>query len=93
MTWVSSLSDTYQFVHHQKFDVVFISNVIEEILTPEDRLAIMEALWDKVKPGGFIAVIEPGSPMGFRFINDTRNWLIEKGKTEANIFAPCPHQN
>lgn len=37
MTWVSSLSDTLRFDHHKVYDVVSISNVLEEIPTPESR--------------------------------------------------------
>lgn len=93
MTWVSSLSETLQFSYHQQYDIVFIGNVIEEIETPEERISVLEALWDKVTPNGFLIVVEPGSPMGFRLINDTRNWIRAKGSETANIVAPCPHQN
>lgn len=34
-TWVSSLSDTLRFDHHKTYDVVTISNVLEEMPTPE----------------------------------------------------------
>lgn len=36
---------------------------------------------------------EPGSPMGFRFVNDARNIFIGMSREEANIVAPCPHQH
>lgn len=52
----------------------------------------MEDLWKKVRPGGFLVIMEPGSPMGFRFIHDTRNLFLAKSREEANIVAPCPHQ-
>lgn len=35
MAWVASLADTLKFDHHKTFDVVSISNVLEEIPTPE----------------------------------------------------------
>lgn len=35
-------------------------------------------------------LVEPGSPKGFRYVNDFRNWIIAKDRTEANIIAPCP---
>lgn len=92
MSWISSLSEAHQFTYHPQFDIVYVGYVIEEIPTPEERIAVLDALWDKVKPNGFLVVVEPGSPMGYRFINDTRNWLLEKDRSEANIIAPCPHQ-
>lgn len=56
-------------------------------------MAVLKDLWNKVRPGGFLVVVEPGSPMGFRFINDTRNIFRAMSREEANIVAPCPHQN
>ena len=53
---------------------------------------MLQDLWEKVSPGGFFVLMEPGSPMGFRFVNDARNIFIEKSREEANIVAPCPHQ-
>ena len=50
---------------------------------------IVEALWEKVAPGGLLIIVEPGSPKGFRFIHDFRNWILQKDRNEANIFAPC----
>lgn len=35
MVWVSALSDTLRFEHHKFYDVVSISNVLEEMPTPE----------------------------------------------------------
>ena len=37
MTWVPALSDTLRFDQHKTYDVVSISNVLEEIATPERR--------------------------------------------------------
>ena len=52
---------------------------------------IIETLWNKVNPGGVFVLIEPGSPKGFRFIHDFREWIRKKSRDEANIVAPCPH--
>jgi len=54
---------------------------------------IIDALWAKVRPGGLMIMVEPGSPKGFRFVHDFRRWIIEKSRDEANIVAPCPHHN
>jgi ribosomal protein RSM22 (predicted rRNA methylase) len=58
----------------------------------KERMTVINDLWNKVREGGFMIVSEPGSPMGFRFINDTRNIFINKSRDEANIVAPCPNQ-
>ena len=54
-------------------------------------MLIIESLWEKVIPGGFMVLVEPGSPKGFRFIHDFRQWVLKKNRNEANLFAPCPH--
>jgi len=38
-------------------------------------------------------LVEPGSPKGYRFVHDFRQWIVEKSREEANIVAPCPHHN
>lgn len=38
-------------------------------------------------------LVEPGSPKGFRFVHDFRQWIVEKSRDEANIVGPCPHHN
>jgi ribosomal protein RSM22 (predicted rRNA methylase) len=39
---------------------------------------ILEALYAKTKDNGFLILVEPGSPKGFRFIHDFRKWALEK---------------
>lgn len=48
-------------------------------------------MWERVEENGYMIYVLPGSPMGFRFLNDLRNHFISKSRTEANIIAPCPH--
>ena len=56
------------------------------------RNLIIEALWQRLKDGGVMVVVEPGSPKGFRFMHSFRDWVINtKSREEANIVAPCPH--
>lgn len=52
---------------------------------------MVKALWQKVKKNGLFILVEPGSPKGYRFVNDFRNWIIKKDRTHASILAPCPH--
>jgi ribosomal protein RSM22 (predicted rRNA methylase) len=92
-TWVSSLADTLRFDQHKTYDIVSVCNVLEEMGSPEQRLSALADLWKKVRPGGFFVFVEPGSPMGFRFVNDARNYFLSLSREEANIVAPCPHQH
>ena len=54
---------------------------------------IVEALWQKLAPNGILVMVEPGSPKGFRFIHDFREWIRVKPRDEATIIAPCPHHD
>ena len=56
-----------------------------------EREIMVKALWSKVKKNGLFILIEPGSPKGYRFVNDFRNWIIKKDRAQASILAPCPH--
>lgn len=49
----------------------------------------LEALYNKVRPGGFLVLVEYGNPFGSRLINDVRNWARSKA---IKITMPCPHQ-
>jgi ribosomal protein RSM22 (predicted rRNA methylase) len=50
--------------------------------------ALVERLWDRQIP--LVAVIEPGTPVGFDRIRELRAFVIQKG---ARIIAPCPHKS
>lgn len=91
LTWASNLSQSLNYRHHLEYDIVYCGSVLAEIPTPEQRVNIIESLWEKVKPGGFFVLVEPGSPTGFRFVKDTRDLFVKMPREEANIVAPCPH--
>jgi ribosomal protein RSM22 (predicted rRNA methylase) len=74
-----------------KFDLIFISHVLQELPTSKIRLMLLETLFNRLKDNGVIVVLEPGSPKGFRFIHDLREWVISKPREDASIIAPCPH--
>ena len=76
-----------------KFDVVILGYVLQEVSNPRGREMIIEALWQRVKDGGIMILVEPGSPKGFRYVHDFRNWIIAKERSEACIVAPCPHHS
>lgn len=74
-----------------KFDIVLLGYVLQEVNSAVNRQMIIDALWNRVKDGGVMVLIEPGSPKGFRYVNDFRNWVVAKSRDEANIIGPCPH--
>lgn len=74
-----------------KFDLIFLSFVLQELPTSKLRLMLLDTLFSRLQENGVLVVIEPGSPKGYRFINDLREWVIAKSREEASIIAPCPH--
>jgi ribosomal protein RSM22 (predicted rRNA methylase) len=74
-----------------KFDLIYLSFVLQEIPTSKLRLMLLDTLFSRLNDNGVLVVIEPGSPKGFRFIHDLRNWVIQKPREDASIIAPCPH--
>jgi ribosomal protein RSM22 (predicted rRNA methylase) len=66
-------------------DLVTISYLLGE-LTPDGQAAVLERA---LAAGGAVAVVEPGTPDGYRRVLAARTALIGHGLT---IAAPCPHQ-
>ena len=74
-----------------KFDIVILGYVLQEIKSQKARMLILDALWQRVRDGGVLLVVEPGSPKGFRYVHAVRDWIIDKSREEAVLVAPCPH--
>jgi len=66
-------------------DLMTISYVLGELAEP-DRTAVLTSA---VQHGQVVAVIEPGTPAGYRRILEARRHLLAAG---MNILAPCPHE-
>lgn len=66
-------------------DLVTISYVLSELSDADQSALVTKA----AGVAEVIAVIEPGTPAGYRRILSARAGLIERGYTVA---APCPHQ-
>lgn len=69
-----SLSHTFEIA--DEFDLISMAYVLEEIAMPEARLLALQSLWSKLSDNGVMILCCPGSPTGFRFINDFREWII-----------------
>lgn len=67
-------------------DLVTVSYALTE-LRPDRLAATVSALWAATE--GLLAIIEPGTPAGFRRILQVRAQLIGEG---AVLLAPCPHE-
>ena len=67
-------------------DLVTISYVLGELGEP-DRTAV---LTEAAKHGQVVAVLEPGTPAGFRRILEARRHLLAAG---LSVVAPCPHND
>lgn len=70
---------------NEKADLVITSYVINE-LSEENRTKAIEKMWEATN--GLLVIIEPGTPEGFKHINEARELLLAKN---ANIVAPCSH--
>jgi ribosomal protein RSM22 (predicted rRNA methylase) len=90
-SWGESIHETNFLGKNKKFDFINCSFVLEEVSSPEERKLIIETLFERTSDNGFITIVLPGSPMGFRFLNDIREMVIKKERSELNIIAPCPH--
>jgi ribosomal protein RSM22 (predicted rRNA methylase) len=84
------------------YDLVVVSYVLSELATPVARRKLIRSLWQRVRPGGFVVVIEPGTPIGAGTVREARHVLLgvgehapEHGGTpvegRATTVAPCPH--
>lgn len=65
-------------------DLITMSYVLNE-LTPDARAAIVAEMGAR---GKVVAIVEPGTPEGYRRVLDARTRLIEAG---LSVVAPCPH--
>jgi len=83
------------------FDLALCSYTATEIPKHSAILAASALLWEKLRPGGLMVVIEPGTPDGFSNIRAIRQLLLEAcppegeedGDEECHVVAPCTHNS
>lgn len=87
---------------HLRFDVVTASYVLSELSSNKARRQVVRSLWKTVEPGGFLVLVDAGTPLAFRQLRDLRSMLLQDSKNEEAILAaqgkpimiaPCPHSN
>lgn len=59
------------------FDLCLFSYTATEIRQPSAILAAAALLWEKLKPGGLLVVIEPGTPDGSANVRSIRTMLLD----------------
>ncbi|MFP5236931.1 MAG: small ribosomal subunit Rsm22 family protein [Acidobacteriota bacterium] len=72
--------------HLPSADLVVISYMLAE-LQPAQMDCVVAHAWQQT--GAALALIEPGTPAGYRRILRARDLLLAR---QARILAPCPHQ-
>ena len=79
--WLSG--DLEQPMAFPSVDLAIASYSLGELRKPE---ALIERMW----AGGpsYLAIVEPGTPRGYRLILSARDLLLKRG---AHLVAPCPH--
>jgi ribosomal protein RSM22 (predicted rRNA methylase) len=65
-------------------DLVTVAYVLGELTEPDQAAIVAES----AAHGQVVAVVEPGTPAGYRRILSARDGLISAG---MSIVAPCPH--
>lgn len=87
--WQRCLYDSIE----EPLDLIIASYVQMEVKGQESRDALVKRLWARLRPGGVLVLIEPGTPTGFRFMHNTRELLISRvGPENFHFVAPCPHE-
>lgn len=80
------------------FDLCLFTYTAAEMPQTSAILAAAALQWEKLRPGGLMVVIEPGTPDGFSNIRTIRNMLMDccpqddESEEQCYILAPCTHQ-
>lgn len=78
---------------HNTYDVVALTYALGDLPTFASRSSLVQGLWNQLNYGGFLIIVEPGTPTGFRWIHDIRELFIGKlGESKFHFFSPCPHE-
>lgn len=86
-----------------RFDVVFASWTLSELPSDASRALATSIMWELVaENGGFLVVVEDGSPEGSRLVRSVRKLVLEGGdpgtqagttgpQARARTVGPCQH--
>lgn len=100
-TFAAHLSEQGAAATHNTFDLALLSYTASEFTHNAATVAAAAALFEKLRPGGLLVMVEPGTPDGFNSIRTVRNMLLDccppnavdaaDGDDECHIVAPCTH--
>lgn len=78
------------------YDIVMSAYTLLELPNLQCRLEAILKLWRKTK--NYLIIIENGSNVGFKIVNEARDFILKYVKSKyrkeiqfAHIFSPCPH--
>ncbi|KAK1934896.1 hypothetical protein X943_002848 [Babesia divergens] len=76
------------------FDCVVIPYAMTNMRGAESRALLVKNLWNRLSVGGYMVVVEPGTPTGFRILHSIRELFISQlKKGYFHFLAPCPHES
>lgn len=92
--------------HKLTFDLVTCAYSLLDLPTEPDRLLVVDNLWKKTAPDGFLILTEVGTNAGFQVLSEARHYLNqvcqktrmaatdadEEEALKGHLFAPCPHE-
>jgi len=85
------------------FDLALMAYTATELPDLSSTLAAVAILWEKLRPGGVLVLVEPGTPDGFSTVRTVRNMLLQSCppsegddrdgavEEECHVIAPCTH--
>ncbi|KAF8821397.1 small ribosomal subunit Rsm22 protein [Cardiosporidium cionae] len=96
------LTSDYPFVRWQYglyenseyFDLIVLNYSLSDLPNHVSRRSLVRNLWNRISKNGILAIIECGTPTGFRYIHNIRELFIsELGKERFHFVSPCPHES
>ena len=80
VTWL--IEDLAKAVERPPADLVVLSYALNEV----SSRGLLEQAWQSTTM--LLAIVEPGTPSGFKMVRAARDWLLAQG---GHVIAPCPH--
>nr|BAN65476.1 hypothetical protein [Babesia bovis] len=75
------------------FDCIVVPYHLTNIRGSEARSLLIRNLWNKISIGGYMVLVEVGTPTGFRILHAIRELFISQlNKGCFHFLAPCPHE-
>ncbi|XXQ35284.1 Methyltransferase domain-containing protein [Plasmodiophora brassicae] len=74
------------------FPVVVGAFMLQEV-HPAVRHELLDAMWDRVRPGGVLVLADLATPDANAVVVDSRMHVLERHRGEARTLSPCPHDN